>query len=108
MTHQTYHKRLDTLINQSIMSHDELIEQLENLKNILLSDIAEAIKENGQSGGGVDFIDVPKAIEIVGNGGIPTKRELLELAQEYMNEGNIKEANDLLNKVLAHELDSTR
>lgn len=100
MTQETYIKRLNSVIT-IYADKDELLTQLVYLTNELKSDIAQAIKEKGQSSGGVDFISVPEAIQIVTDGGIPTKRELIELAQEYMNDGNTEKANELLNKVLA-------
>ena len=101
MTQETYIKKLNTLVVATIYTDkNELVTQLVYLTNDLKSDIAEAIKEKGQSSGGVDFISVPEAIQIVTDGGIPTKRELIELAQEYMNDGNVEKANELLNQVL--------
>ena len=100
MTQETYIKKLNTLVT-IYTDKNELLTQLVYLTNDLKGDIAEAIKEKGQSSGGVDFISVPEAIQIVTDGGIPTKRELIELAQEYMNDGNTEKANELLNKVLA-------
>ena len=99
MTQETYIKKINSILTTS--DKNELPTQLVYLTNELKSDIAEAIKEKGQSSGGVDFISVPEAIQIVTDGGIPTKRELIELAQEYMNDGNVEKANELLNKVLA-------
>lgn len=98
MTQETYIKKINSILTTS--DKNELPTQLVYLTNELKSDIAEAIKEKGQSSGGVDFIPVPEAIQIVTDGGIPTKRELIELAQEYMNDGNVEKANELLNKVL--------
>ena len=98
MTQETYIKKINSILTTS--DKNELLTQLVYLTNELKSDIAEAIKEKGQSSGGVDFISVPEAIQIVTDGGIPTKRELIELAQEYMNDGNVGKANELLNKVL--------
>lgn len=100
MTQETYIKKLNTLVTIHT-DKNELLTQLVYLINELKSDIAEAIKEKGQSSGGVDFISVPEAIQIVTDGGIPTKRELIELAQEYMNDGDVEKANELLDKVLA-------
>lgn len=100
MTQETYIKKINSII-LTTSDKNELLTQLVYLTNELKSDIAEAIKEKGQSSGGVDFISVPEAIQIVTDGGIPTKRELIELAQEYMNDGNVEKANELLNKVLA-------
>ena len=99
MTQETYIKKINAILTTS--DKNESLTQLVYLTNELKSDIAEAIKEKGQSSGGVDFISVPEAIQIVTDGGIPTKRELIELAQEYMNDGNVEKANELLNKVLA-------
>lgn len=102
MTNETYVKRLNSLVLDTIFSdRNELAEAIVYLTNDLKNDIAQAIKEKGQSSGGVDFISVPEAIKIVADGGIPTKRELIELAQEYMNDGNVAKANELLNQVLA-------
>ena len=99
MTQETYIKKINSILTTSDKTGS--LTQLVYLTNELKSDIAEAIKEKGQSSGGVDFISVPEAIQIVTDGGIPTKRELIELAQEYMNDGNVEKANELLNKVLA-------
>ena len=95
MTNETYQKKLNEFISDYGVTAEVI-----NLTNIIKSDICEAIKNNAQSGGGVAFIDVPTAIKIITDGGIPTKRELIELAQEYMNDGNNDKANELLNKVL--------
>ena len=103
MTQETYIKKLNQITSEYSFAKqvpDDLIEQLIYLTNELKSDIAQAIKEKGQSSGGVDFISVPEAIQIVTDGGIPTKRELIELAKEYMNDGNVEKANELLDKVL--------
>ena len=101
MTQETYIKKLNTLVIATIYTDkNELVEAIVYLTNELKSDIAKAIKEKGQSSGGVDFIPVPEAIQIVTDGGIPTKRELIELAKEYMNDGNVEKANELLNQVL--------
>lgn len=105
MTNETYVKRLNSLVLDTIFSdRNELAEAIVYLTNDLKNDIAQAIKEKGQSSGGVDFISVPEAIKIVADGGIPTKRELIELAQEYMNDGNVEKANELLNQVLGNEI----
>lgn len=105
MTNETYIKRLNSLVLDTIFSdRNELAEAIVYLTNDLKNDIAQAIKEKGQSSGGVDFISVPEAIKIVADGGIPTKRELIELAQEYMNDGNVEKANELLNQVLGNEI----
>ena len=98
MTQETYIKKINSILTTS--DKNELLTQLVYLTNELKNDIAEAIKEKGQSSGGVDFISVPEAIQIVTDGGIPTKRELIELAKEYMNDGNVEKANELLDKVL--------
>lgn len=104
MTNETYIKRLNSLVLDTIFSdRNELAEAIVYLTNDLKNDIAQAIKEKGQSSGGVDFISVPEAIKIVADGGIPTKRELIELAQEYMNDGNVAKANELLNQVLSEK-----
>jgi len=104
MTNETYVKRLNSLVLDTIFSdRNELAEAIVYLTNDLKNDIAQAIKEKGQSSGGVDFISVPEAIKIVADGGIPTKRELIELAQEYMNDGNVEKANELLNQVLSEK-----
>ena len=101
MTQETYIKKLNTLVIGTIYTDkNRLVEDIVYLTNELKSDIAQAIKEKGQSSGGVDFIPVPEAIQIVTDGGIPTKRELIELAKEYMNDGNVEKANELLDKVL--------
>lgn len=103
MTNETYIRKLNSIIAEySFASQppDDLVEQIIYLTNDLKNDIAEAIKDNAQDSGAVSFIPVPQAIEIVANGGIPTKRELIELAQEYMNDGDVEKANELLNKVL--------
>lgn len=100
MLNETYIRKLNKIISEYASQPDDLVEQIVYLTNDLKNDIAEAIKEKAQSGGGVDFIDVPQAIEIVAKGGTPTKRELIELAQEYMNDGDVEKANELLNKVL--------
>ena len=105
MTNETYVKRLNSLVLDTIFTdRNELAEAIVYLTNDLKNDIAQAIKEKGQSSGGVDFISVPEAIKIVTDGGIPTKRELIELAQEYMNDGNVAKANELLNQVLGNEI----
>ena len=105
MTNETYVKRLNSLVLDTIFTdRNELAEAIVYLTNDLKNDIAQAIKEKGQSSGGVDFISVPEAIKIVADGGIPTKRELIELAQEYMNDGNVEKANELLNQVLGNEI----
>lgn len=104
MTNETYVKRLNSLVLDTIFTdRNELAEAIVYLTNDLKNDIAQAIKEKGQSSGGVDFISVPEAIKIVADGGIPTKRELIELAQEYMNDGNVAKANELLNQVLSEK-----
>jgi len=104
MTNETYVKRLNSLVLDTIFTdRNELAEAIVYLTNDLKNDIAQAIKEKGQSSGGVDFISVPEAIKIVADGGIPTKRELIELAQEYMNDGNVEKANELLNQVLSEK-----
>ena len=104
MTNETYIKRLNSLVLDTIFSdRTELAEAIVCLTNDLKNGIAQAIKEKGQSSGGVDFISVPEAIKIVADGGIPTKRELIELAQEYMNDGNVAKANELLNQVLSEK-----
>lgn len=104
MTNETYIKRLNSLVLDTIFTdRNELAEAIVYLTNDLKNDIAQAIKEKGQSSGGVDFISVPEAIKIVADGGIPTKRELIELAQEYMNDGNVEKANELLNQVLSEK-----
>lgn len=105
MTNETYVKRLNSLVLDTIFTdRNELAEAIVYLTNDLKNDIAQAIKEKGQLSGGVDFISVPEAIKIVADGGIPTKRELIELAQEYMNDGNVAKANELLNQVLGNEI----
>ena len=105
MTNETYVKRLNSLVLDTIFTdRSQLAEAIVYLTNDLKNDIAQAIKEKGQSSGGVDFISVPEAIKIVADGGIPTKRELIELAQEYMNDGNVEKANELLNQVLGNEI----
>ena len=103
MTNETFQKKIKTIISNADTSEYGVSAEILNLVNILKSDIAEAIKENAQSGSGVDFIDVPQAVDIIINGGIPTKRELIELAQEYMNDGDSEKANELLDKVLKAE-----
>lgn len=95
MTQETYEKKLRNIISSGD-NVDEVVNQLINLTNILKSDIAEGIKEKSQNSGVADFVDVPTAIQIVTDGGIPTDNELIELAQEYMKDGDIKEANRLL------------
>ena len=106
MLNETFIRKLNKIISEySFASQppDDLVEQIVYLTNDLKNDIAQAIKEKGQSSGGVDFISVPEAIKIVADGGIPTKRELIELAQEYMNDGNVAKANELLNQVLSEK-----
>ena len=100
MTNEGLQHKVDKILSDDKLSGVGRTAEIINLINILKSDIAQAIKDSAQSGGGVDFIDVPKAIEIVTNGGIPTRRELLELAQEFMNNGQIEKANALMEKIL--------
>ena len=103
MLNETFIRKLNKIISEYASQPDDLVEQIVYLTNDLKNDIAQAIKEKGQSSGGVDFISVPEAIKIVADGGIPTKRELIELAQEYMNDGNVEKANELLNQVLSEK-----
>lgn len=104
MINETYQKKVKSIIEQGETS-EEVVNKIVNLTNRLKEDIAEAIKEKAQSSGGVDFIDVPKAIEIVANGGIPTKRELIELAREYMNDGDKEKANEMFDLILYEQMD---
>lgn len=104
MINETYQKALKSIIEHGETS-EGVVSEIMNLTNTMKGDIAEAIKKHGQSSGGVDFIDVPKAIEIVGNGGIPTKRELVELAREYMNEGDKAKANEMFDLILNEKAD---
>ena len=99
MTNETYKKKISSILYDDIVNpeiREALVDQIINQTNLMKEDIAEAIKKKAQSGGGVDFIAVPQAIEIIANGGIPTEKEILDLIQEYMNDGDLEAANDLL------------
>ena len=81
MTNETLQKKLDSILTEHTTKEVAFAEVL-NLINILKSDISLAIKSSGQTGGVVDFIAVPTAIDIVTKGGIPTKAERIRLAME--------------------------
>ena len=103
MLNETYIRKLNKIISEySFASQppDDLVEQIVYLTNDLKNDIAEAIKEKAQSGGGVDFIDVPQAIEIVAKGGTVTKKEWLELARDYMTDGEVDKAKEILDGII--------
>lgn len=103
MLNETYIRKLNKIISEySFASQppDDLVEQIVYLTNDLKNDIAEAIKERGQSGNGVDFIDVPQAIDIVVKGGIVTKKEWLSLARDYMVDGDIDKAKEILDGII--------
>ena len=103
MLNETYIRKLNKIISEySFASQppDDLVEQIVYLTNDLKNDIAEAIKERGQSGNGVDFIDVPQAIDIVAKGGIVTKKEWLSLARDYMVDGDISKAKEILDGII--------
>ena len=99
MLNETYIKKVTSLV-KSEKTEDGVIEGVIILTNTLKEDIAQAIKEKAQSGGGVDFIDVPTAIEIVSMGGIPTTREKLELLRDCLVEGDNEDALKIVNEVL--------
>lgn len=104
MTNETLQKKLDSILTEHTTKEVAFAEVL-NLINILKSDISLAIKNSGQTGGVVDFIAVPTAVDIVTKGGIPTKAERIRLAMEYMNDGNSEQANELLEQVLKDGVD---
>lgn len=100
MLNETYIRKLNKIISEYASQPDDLVEQIVYLTNDLKNDIAEAIKEKAQSGGGVDFIDVPQAIEIVAKGGTVTKKEWLELARDYMTDGEVDKAKEILDGII--------
>lgn len=103
MTQETYAKKINSILADDTLSGVDTTEAILNLTNILKEDMAEAINKTAMSGGNVSFISVPQAIKIITDGGIPTKREIMELAQEYMNEGNIRKANELMDALIKGE-----
>lgn len=100
MLNETFIRKLNKIISEYASQPDDLVEQIVYLTNDLKNDIAEAIKEKAQSGGGVDFIDVPQAIEIVAKGGTVTKKEWLELARDYMTDGEVDKAKEILDGII--------
>lgn len=100
MLNETFIRKLNKIISEYASPPDDLVEQIVYLTNDLKNDIAEAIKEKAQSGGGVDFIDVPQAIEIVAKGGTVTKKEWLELARDYMTDGEVDKAKEILDGII--------
>lgn len=99
MLNETFIRKLNKIV-ECASQPDNLVEQIVYLTNDLKNDIAEAIKERGQSGNGVDFIDVPQAIDIVAKGGIVTKKEWLSLARDYMVDGDIDKAKEILDGII--------
>lgn len=101
---ETYKRNLRKIVcshtNLSSGETSKLLSEIENLTNELKNDIAEAIKYSSQTSGAVDFIDVPQAISIVTQGGIPTKRERLELARECIDDGDSEEVKKLIDALL--------
>jgi hypothetical protein len=100
MLNETFIRKLNKIISEYASQPDDLVEQIVYLTNDLKNDIAEAIKDKAQSGGGVDFIDVPQAIEIVAKGGTVTKKEWLELARDYMTDGEVDKAKEILDGII--------
>lgn len=99
MFNETYIRKLNKIVNET-ESKEKLVESIVYLTNDLKNDIAEAIKEKGQSGSGVDFIPVPEAIEIVAKGGIATNKEWLALARDYMADGEVDRAKEILDGMI--------
>lgn len=99
MLNDTYIRNLKNIVNTA-ENKEEIIEKVVYLTNDLKNDIAEAIKEKGQSGSGVDFIPVPEAIEIVAKGGIVTNKEWLALARDYMADGEVDKAKEILDGII--------
>ena len=95
MLNETYIRNLTNIVNTAT-NKDEIIERVVYLTNDLKNDIAQAIKEKGMNSGRVDFVAVPEAIKIISDGGIPTDDESLELAIDYISDGDGDKAIELL------------
>lgn len=99
MLNETYIRNLSNIVNTAD-TKEEIIERIVYLTNDLKNDIAEGIKEKGMNSGRVDFVSVPEAIKIISDGGIPTEDEKVELAIEYISDGNGDMAIELLKGIL--------
>lgn len=102
MLNETYIRNLTNIVNTAT-DKEEIIEKVIYLTNDLKNDIAEGIKEKGQSGGGVDFIPVPEAIEIVTKGGKITNKEWLALAMDYYHDGNQEKADEIMYGIIGEQ-----
>ena len=99
MLNDTYIRNLKNIVNTA-ENKEEIIEKVVYLTNDLKNDIAQAIKEKGMNSGRVDFIAVPEAVRIVADGGIMTEEEKVELAIDYISDGDGDKAIELLKGVL--------
>jgi len=99
MMRKTFNKELKKAIINS-KNPEQLIEDINNILNIMISDICEALKSKAQNSSSIDFIDIVTAIGIVKDGGIPTEHEVLELIDSYMDDNDNVNAKKLLKELI--------